>query len=117
MGNTAPLWHSIAPDQFLPIFIVSTLVIVLGAAYAGMITLVKMGYLSRKWEPVGYLLWILQVLSLYELAILIHSNHYTTKVLIVTMVAYLFVPHLYFYLISESEKRYDQKKPNDTHNQ
>ncbi len=117
MENSAPLWHSIAPDQFLPIFIVSTLVIVLGAAYAGMITLVKMGYFSRKWEPVGYLFWILQVASLYELAVMIHSNHYTTKVLIVTMVAYLFVPHLYFYLISESQKRYEQNKPNDTHKQ
>ena len=115
MGSSTSLWHSIAPDQFLPIFIVSTLVIVFGAAYAGMITLVKMGYFSRKWMPVGYLFWVIQALSLYELAILIHSNHYTTKVLMVTMVAYLFVPHLYFYLISESQKRYEQNKPNDTH--
>jgi len=100
----------IAPDQFLPIFIVSTLVLVFGVGYAALITLAKMGFFSRKWIPVGYLFWGLQTLSLYKLAIFIHSNHYTTKVLLVTMVAYLFVPHLYFYLIEESEKRYDKNE-------
>ena len=100
-------WPEIAPDQFLPIFIISTLVLVFGAAYAAIITLAKMGFFSKKWMGVGYLMWIFQLLSLYELGILIHSNHYTNKVLVVTMVAYLFIPHLYFYLISESDKRYE----------
>ena len=107
-------WPAIAPDQFLPIFIVATLVLVFGVGYAAIITLAKMGFFSRKWMTVGYLFWGLQTLSLYELAVLIHSNHYTTKVLLVTMVAYLFVPHLYFYLVSESEKRYEQNDHTDS---
>ena len=113
MGNFTG-WPEIAPDQFLPIFIVATLVLVFGVAYAAIITLAKMGFFSKKWMSFGYLFWGLQTFSLYELAILIHSNRYTTKVLLVTMVAYLFVPHLYFYLVSESEKRYEQNDHTDS---
>jgi hypothetical protein len=97
----------IALDQFLPIFIVSTLVLLFGVGYAAIITLSKMGFFSKKWHFVGYLMWALQAYSLYELSVLIQSNHFTTKVLMVTMVAYLFIPHLYFYLIEESGKRYE----------
>jgi len=100
----------IAPDQFLPIFIVSTLVLVFGVGYAAIITLSKMGFFSKKWHPIGYLMWALQAYSLYELSVLIQSNHFTSKVLMVTMVAYLFIPHLYFYLIEESEKRYEKRE-------
>ena len=110
--ETVLVWPEIAPDQFLPIFIVSTMVLVFGVGYAAVITLAKMGFFSRKWMTVGYLFWGLQTYSLYKLAILIQSNNYTTKVLLVTMVAYLFVPHLYFYLVSESDKRYE-KNDND----
>jgi len=98
----------IAMDQFLPIFIESTLVLVFGVAYAAVITLSKMGYFSRKWIPAGYLFWALQTYFLYDFALLIHSNHFTMKVLMVTMLVYLFVPHLYFYLVEESEKRYGE---------
>jgi len=98
----------IAVDQFLPIFIVSTLVLLFGVGYAAIITLSKMGYFSKKWHPVGYLMWALQAYSLYELSVLIQSNHFTSKVLMVTMIAYLFIPHLYFYLIEESERRYEE---------
>jgi len=96
----------IAADQFLPIFIVSTLVLLFGVGYAAIITLSKMGFFSKKWHTVGYLMWASQAYSLYELSVLIHSNHFTSKVLMVTMVAYLFIPHLYFYLIEKSEERY-----------
>ena len=98
----------IAMDQFLPIFIESTLVLVFGVAYAAVITLSKMGYFSKKWMPAGYLFWALQTYFLYDFALLIHSNHFTMKVLMVTMLVYLFVPHLYFYLVEESEKRYGE---------
>ena len=96
----------IALDQFLPIFIESTLVLVFGVGYAAMITLSKMGYFSKKWMPVGYLFWVLQTYFLYDFAVLIQSNHFTMKVLMVTMVIYLFVPHLYFHLVDEAERRY-----------
>jgi hypothetical protein len=99
----------IALDQFLPIFVESTLVLVFGIGYAAIITLAKMGYFSKKWMPVGYLFWALQTYFLYDFAILIQSNHFTLKVLMATMVAYLFIPHLYFYLISAADERYEDK--------
>jgi hypothetical protein len=97
----------IAIDQFLPIFVESTLVLVFGVGYAAIITLSKMGFFSKKWMPIGYMFWALQTYFLYDFSVLIQSGHFTTKVLMVTMVAYLFIPHLYFYLIEEADKRYD----------
>jgi len=106
--ETLVLRQEIALDQFLPIFVESTLVLIFGVGYAAIITLSKMGYFSKKWMPVGYLFWALQTYFLYDFALLIQSNHFTLKVLMVTMVVYLFIPHLYFYLIDESEKRYGE---------
>ena len=99
----------IALNDFLPIFIESTLVLIFGVAYAAVITLSKMGYFSKKWMPVGYLFWALQTYFLYDFAIMIQSNPMTLKILMVTMLAYLFIPHLYFYLISEADERYDSE--------
>jgi len=98
----------IAPDMFLPIFIISTLVLVFGVAYAALITLSKMGFFSKKWMNLGYLFWALQTYCLYDLSVMIQSEAFTSKVLMVTMIAYLFIPHLYFRLIEDSEKRYEQ---------
>ncbi len=98
----------LAPGEFLPIFISATLVLVFGVMYAGSITLAKMGYLKKKWLYIAYSFWILQTLSLYDLAIRIHSNTFTVKVLIVTMIAYLFIPHLYFRLITDIDNRYEK---------
>ena len=99
---------TLAPNEFLPIFISATLVLVFGVLYAGSITLTKMGYLKKRWSYLGYIFWILQTFSLYDLAIRIHSNAFTIKVLLVTMVAYLFMPHLYFRLITDIDNRYEK---------
>ncbi len=107
MMETLAVRPEIALDQFLPIFIESTLVLVFGVGYAAIITLSKMGFFSKKWIPVGYLFWALQTYFLYDFAVMIQSNDMTLKILMVTMLAYLFVPHLYFHLISEADKRYD----------
>ncbi len=96
----------IAIEDFLPIFVESSLVLIFGVFYAGFITLSKMGLFSKKWMSVGYVFWVLQTYCLYDVTILIHSDYFTTKVLMVLMVVYLFVPHLYFYIVDESEKRY-----------
>ena len=101
----------IAVDKFLPIFIESSMVLVMGVIYAAIITLAKMGYLSKRWMPLGYIAWMAQSYFLYDFALLIQSNHFTIKVLMVAMIAYLFVPHLYFYLISLADDRYED---NDT---
>jgi len=97
----------LAPGDFLGIFIVATLVLVFGVGYAALITLSKMGFVPKKWQPFGYLFWVLQAYSLYDLSVRIHSNPFTIKVLAVAMIIYFFAPHLYFYLIEESEKRYE----------
>ncbi len=99
---------NLMPSEFLPIFISATLVLVFGVLYAGSITLAKMGYLSKKWQYIGYLFWLLQTYSLYFMAVRIHSNSFTQKVLIITMIAYLFVPHLYFRFITDIEDRYEK---------
>ncbi len=44
----------IAVNQFLPIFIESTLVLIFGVAYVAVITLSKMRYFSKKWMPKTY---------------------------------------------------------------
>jgi len=97
-------------DMFLPIFIVSTLVLVFGVGYAALITLSKMGFFSKKWMPLGYIFWALQTYCLYDLSVMIQSELFTSKVLMITMIAYLFVPHLYFKLIEDSEKRYEKNQ-------
>jgi len=98
----------LAVGDFLPIFISATLVLVFGVMYAASITLAKMGYLKKKWAYIGYLFWILQTYSLYYMAVSIHSNNFTKKILFVTMIAYLFIPHLYFRLISDIDNRYEK---------
>jgi hypothetical protein len=98
----------LAAHEFLPIFISATLVLVFGVLYAGSITLAKMGYLSKKWQYIAYLFWLLQTYSLYFMAVRIHSSTFTQKVLVVTMIAYLFIPHLYFRFITDIEKRYEK---------
>ena len=98
----------LAPNEFLPIFISATMVLIFGVMYAASVTLTKMGYLAKKWSYIAYSFWILQTFSLYELAVRVHSNSFTQKVLIVTMIAYLFIPHLYFRLISDIDNRYEK---------
>ena len=107
MKETLFILPDIAIDKFLPIFVESTLVLIFGVGYAAIITLAKMGYFSKKWVPVGYIFWALQTYFLYDFSVLIQSSHFTTKVLMITMIAYLFIPHLYFYLISEADERYE----------
>jgi len=98
----------LTPHEFLPIFVSATMVLVFGVMYAASITLAKMGYLTKKWLYIAYSFWILQTYSLYELAVRIHSNNFTEKVLIVTMIAYLFIPHLYFRFIADIDNRYER---------
>ncbi len=105
----------IAPEMFLPIFIISTLVLVFGVGYAALITLSKMGYFSKKWMTLGYLFWALQTYCLYDLSVMIQSESFTSKVLMVTMIAYLFIPHLYFKLIEDSARRYNSEDPITEH--
>jgi len=105
--ETLSITPEISAHEFLPIFISATLVIIFGALYAAAITLSKMGFIPRKWSHAGYIFWILQTWAIYDMAVRIHSNPFTIKILIITMIAYLFIPHLYFKLVSDIDKRYE----------
>ena len=97
---------SISSDEFLAIFLDSSFVLLFGVAFASLVTLSKMGFLSKIWGIFGYSFWVIQVYFLYDLGVRIGSSEFTTKILAFAMLAYLFTPHLYFMLVKHSEKRY-----------
>ncbi len=97
----------IAINDFLPIFLSGGLILLFGSFYAAITTLVKMEKLKRVYMIGAYLFWILQLYSTYFLTMKIHSQPFTVKAMIIAMVAYLMVPHIYYYLITKSEERYE----------
>jgi len=98
----------IALDDFLPIFLSSSFVLIFGLFYVAVYTLVKMEKLKKIYMPFAYMFWALQTYCMYFFADKIESNSFTIKALMVTMVAYLILPHLYYYLNIQSEKKYEQ---------
>lgn len=94
----------IALGDFLPIFLSSTLVLVFGVLFVSIFTLVKMGYLKKYFMPFAYIFWGLQTYSIYYLGVKIQSDLFTMKVLFLTMLAYLSLPHLYYYLNVKSKE-------------
>ena len=97
----------IALDDFLPIFISSTFVLLFGLFYVAVYTLVKMGYLSRLYMPLAYIFWLTQIYSTYFMTSRMHSEPFTQKVMMVAMVAYLILPHLFYYLYTSSLDKYE----------
>ena len=98
----------IALDDFLPIFLSSSFVLLFGLFYVAIYTLVKMEKLKKVYMPFAYIFWALQTYCMYFVADKIQSNDFTIKALMVTMVCYLILPHLYYYLNIRSEQRYEQ---------
>lgn len=98
----------IALDQFLPIFVASSLVLLFGLFYVAIYTLVKMGFLKKIYAPLAYLFWGLQVYCLFYVSTTLGSDPFTVKVLMLAMVGYLILPHLWYYLNLRSEERYEQ---------
>ena len=94
----------IALNDFLPIFVSSTLVLVFGLFYVAIYTLVKMKTIKSFYMPFAYLFWVVQVYCMYYFAMKIGSESFTIKVLMFAMFAYLFVPHLYYKFLVNSEK-------------
>ncbi|RLA75237.1 MAG: hypothetical protein DRG11_01665 [Epsilonproteobacteria bacterium] len=95
-------------DMFLPIFLSSSAVLLFGLFYVAIYTLVKMGYLKSIYMPFAYIFWILQTYCLYFVAVSLGGDSFTVKVLMIAMVGYLILPHLYYYLNQRSEQRYEQ---------
>ena len=97
----------IALNDFLPIFVSAALILIFGAFYAGVVTLVKMKKLKKLYMLLAYFFWILQIYCTYFLTMKIHSQSFTVKAMLIAMIAYLMVPHIYYYLITKSEERYE----------
>ena len=95
-------------DQFLPIFLASSAVLLFGLFYVAIYTLVKMEYLNSKLLPIAYLFWILQTYCSYFVMNALGSDSFTIKILMIAMIGYLIVPHLYYYLNVKAEQRYEQ---------
>ncbi len=98
----------IALEDFLPIFLSSSFVLIFGLFFVAIYTLVKMGKLKKVYMPFAYIFWCLQTYCMYFFATKIQSNSFTVKMLMVTMFCYLILPHLYYYLNFYSEERYEQ---------
>lgn len=90
--------QGIALDDFLSVFVFSTLVLVFGGFYVGIYTAVKVKLLKKWAMPFAYLFWILTSYSLYVTGSLIHINEFTAKALIIAMIGYLILPHAIYYM-------------------
>ncbi len=97
----------IALNDFLPIFLSSSFVLLFGLFFVAIYTLVKMNVLKKVYMPIAYLFWGLQAYCMYFMAHKIGSEPFTVKVLMSTMVAYLTLPHLYYYLNQKAHEKYE----------
>jgi len=95
-------------EQFLPIFLSSSAVLLFGLFYVAIYTLVKMNLIRKIYMPLAYIFWGLQTYCLYYVIDALGSDPYTVKVLMIAMFGYLLLPHLYYYLNQRSEERYEQ---------
>ena len=109
MNEIVRMRPEIPLDAFLGVFLSGGLVIFLGVFYVGIYTLVKMGKLKEIFMPFAYIFWAFQSYCLYYLATTIQSEPFTKKILVVAMIGYLILPHLYYYLMVEADDRYEQK--------
>ena len=97
----------IALDDFLPIFLSSSFVLLFGVFFVGIYTLVKMEYLKGYYMPLAYLFFGLQAYCMYFMATTIQVGPFVEKVLLIAMIAYLTLPHLYYYLNQKADEKYE----------
>ena len=88
----------IALNDFLPIFVHSTLVLIFGAFYVGIYTAVKVEMLKNCMMQMAYVFWGLTGYSLYMMGSLMHVGDFTAKALVVAMIGYLMLPHAVYYM-------------------
>ena len=107
MNEIVRMRPEIPIEDFLWVFLSGGLVIFLGVFFVGIYTLVKMGKLKAIYMPFAYIFWALQAYCLYYLSTVIQSEPFTKKILVVAMIGYLILPHLYYHLMVEADKRYE----------
>jgi hypothetical protein len=98
----------IAVNDFLWVFLDGAFVLIFGLFYVAFYTLVKMEKLHKNYVYLAYAFWALQAYCMYALGGMIQSNDFTVKVMMMAMLAFLVVPHLYYYLMIQADKRYEQ---------
>jgi len=94
-------------EDFLTVFVSGALVIIFGAAYVGVFTLVKIKKLKNYYMPLAYVFWALLTYCLYLLSSLIGSDLFTKKVLMMAMISYLIFPHFIYYLMEKTHETYE----------
>jgi hypothetical protein len=94
-------------EDFLTVFVTGALVIIFGAAYVGVFTLVKIKKLKNYFMPLAYVFWALLTYCLYLLSSLIGSEPFTQKVMMMAMVAYLIFPHFIYFLMDKTHEAYE----------
>ncbi|MFA5460765.1 MAG: hypothetical protein WC274_01645 [Sulfurimonas sp.] len=98
MVDEALMSRDILVDDFLTIFISSTLVLIFGGFYVGIYTAVKVKLLKNWMMPLGYFFWILTAYCLYLMGSLMHVNELTAKALVVAAIGLLLLPHAVYYM-------------------
>ncbi|MDD5157609.1 hypothetical protein [Sulfurimonas sp.] len=90
--------QDIIANDFLTIFISSSLVLVFGGFYVGIYTAVKVGLL-KKWAMLfAYIFWILTDYCLYLMGSLMHVNDFTGKALVMAAIGLLLLPHAVYHM-------------------
>lgn len=98
MVDEALMSRDILVDDFLTIFVSSTLVLVFGGFYVGIYTAVKVKLLKTWAMPFGYVFWVLTAYCLYLMGSLMHVNELTAKALVVAAIGLLLLPHAVYYM-------------------
>jgi len=93
--------NDILAEDFLTIFVSSTLVLVFGGVYVGIYTVVKIGKLNKWFMPLAYIFWALTVYCMYLMGSLIHVNNFTAKALVIAAIGLLLLPHAVYYMQHE----------------
>jgi len=89
----------IALDDFLPIFLSSTFVLIFGAVYVGFYTAVKAKILGVWAQPLAYVFWGLSAYMMYMMATLMHMSDLMQRILGMATLAYLILPHVIYYMM------------------
>ncbi|MDK9692685.1 MAG: hypothetical protein OEL19_00390 [Sulfurimonas sp.] len=98
MVDEALMSRDILVDDFLTIFVSSTLVLIFGGFYVGIYTAVKVKLLKQWTMPFAYLFWVLTAYCLYLMGSLMHVNELTAKALVVAAIGLLLLPHAVYYM-------------------
>jgi hypothetical protein len=98
MSGEVAAVQDILVDDFLPIFVSSTLVLIFGGFYVGIYTAVKVNILKKWAMSFAYLFWVMTAYCLYLMGSLMHVNELTAKALIVAAIGLLLIPHAVYYM-------------------